>query len=538
MRLVRLFLSETYTRRWLLLACLVLQGVGTMVVIAMVGDTYHEVEFTLEFRQLGYFLLGAVVIVFASYQYRRLTIAGSEELIQKIRDRYAEMLPQSDLQVMEGGGSTHTYDVIARSTTTLTEATVQIVGGTQAATTFVAMSLYILYLSPLAFAVLLVIVATMYLHHRYTRPSNAAHFKTASEAEARFFGLLSHVVWGFKEIKMNSQRAEEIEREFLFPASTYARDAKIHANNQVLKGQLIGDALFYVLWATVVFVIPQYLDDRDKIFSLVLSVTYMLQAFGGVVQTYPALSHVDSAFAQLDELEARLRHDHREPDQKSGLIDPAFDSIQMSALIFDHRTESGQTVFTLGPCDLKLRAGQVVVFRGGNGSGKSTLLKTLAFLYRPRSGAILWDGVPVGRNNVADYRNLFATVFWDFHLFDRLYGLPQRTDAEVNGLLEEFGINHLTRYENGAFARTDLSTGQRKRLALAVAILERRPILIFDEVAAEQDAEFRDSFYRKVVPRLKAEGHTVLIASHDDRYFDVADQIILMRDGRIVEEDT
>jgi putative ATP-binding cassette transporter len=166
------------------------------------------------------------------------------------------------------------------------------------------------------------------------------------------------------------------------------------------------------------------------------------------------------------------------------------------------------------------------------------LLKALTFLYRPLSGSILWDGTPISQDNINDYRNLFATVFWDFHIFDRLYGQPDRTKEEVNGLLEEFNINHLTQYENGEFTRTDLSTGQRKRLALAVAILERRPILVLDEVAAEQDAEFRERFYRNIVPQLKAEGRTILISSHDDRYFDTADHIVILRDGRIAKEDT
>ena len=81
---------------------------------------------------------------------------------------------------------------------------------------------------------------------------------------------------------------------------------------------------------------------------------------------------------------------------------------------------------------------------------------------------------------------------------------------------------------------TQLSQGQRKRLALLTAYLEDRSIYLFDEWAAEQDPEFRAHFYEELLPQLKAKGKTLLVATHDDRYFDLADMVVKMELGRLV----
>jgi putative ATP-binding cassette transporter len=83
----------------------------------------------------------------------------------------------------------------------------------------------------------------------------------------------------------------------------------------------------------------------------------------------------------------------------------------------------------------------------------------------------------------------------------------------------------------------NLSTGQRKRLALLTAYLEDRPIYVFDEWAADQDPSFRKVFYEELIHDLKAEGKTILVITHDDRYFHLADRHFEMRDGQMAERD-
>ncbi len=106
----------------------------------------------------------------------------------------------------------------------------------------------------------------------------------------------------------------------------------------------------------------------------------------------------------------------------------------------------------------------------------------------------------------------------------------------ANRYLERLEIAHKVSIRDGAFSTTDLSTGQRKRLALLNAWLEERPVLVFDEWAADQDPVFRRVFYTELLPELKALGKTIIVISHDDRYFAIADQLIRMQAGRVVSE--
>ncbi|MGB8129136.1 MAG: hypothetical protein WCG81_05045 [Candidatus Angelobacter sp.] len=78
-----------------------------------------------------------------------------------------------------------------------------------------------------------------------------------------------------------------------------------------------------------------------------------------------------------------------------------------------------------------------------------------------------------------------------------------------------------------------LSQGQRKRLALLTAYLEDRPVYVFDEWSADQEPVFREVFYRHLLPALRDRSKTVVVISHDDRYFDVADRVIQLEYGRI-----
>lgn len=184
---------------------------------------------------------------------------------------------------------------------------------------------------------------------------------------------------------------------------------------------------------------------------------------------------------------------------------------------------------------MQIRRGETIFIVGGNGSGKTTLLKLLTGLYQPHSGAILVDRELLTRRNAQNYRELFSTVFSQFHLFDRLYGLEGVDPERVKAVLDEMQLSGKTRFEGGRFTDLNLSTGQRKRLALAVTLLEDKQILVFDEWAADQDPHFRKYFYEVVLKRLRDQGKTVIAVTHDERFWQQADRIVKMEYGSIVE---
>ncbi len=198
--------------------------------------------------------------------------------------------------------------------------------------------------------------------------------------------------------------------------------------------------------------------------------------------------------------------------------------------------KNGGAGFEFGPVDVTFRVGEIVFIVGENGSGKTTLIKLLLGLYMPTSGQILLDGERVRTDGLDDYRQLFSAVFADYFLFDDLLAGGSDFAGRAAAYLQKLEIAHKVRVEGDAFTTTDLSTGQRKRLALVHAYLEQRPVMMFDEWAADQDPSFRRVFYRELLPDLKRQGKTLIVVSHDDRYFDAADRIIRLENGKIVED--
>jgi putative ATP-binding cassette transporter len=193
--------------------------------------------------------------------------------------------------------------------------------------------------------------------------------------------------------------------------------------------------------------------------------------------------------------------------------------------------------FKIGPIDFTLRPGELVFVTGGNGSGKSTFLKVLAGLYAPSAGIIVLNGIKIGDENREDYRSMIAAIFSDNHLFHQLFGIRDPDMTEIDGLLREFALASKTRLVDSEFSTIDLSGGQRKRLALVVGLLEKRPVLLLDEWAANQDPEFRRKFYHQILPEFKKSGLTVVVVTHDDRYLEELDlpaRRLRMDEGRFV----
>jgi putative ATP-binding cassette transporter len=127
-------------------------------------------------------------------------------------------------------------------------------------------------------------------------------------------------------------------------------------------------------------------------------------------------------------------------------------------------------------------------------------------------------------------------VFSDNHIFKRLYGVPSPSPAEVDELLALLEMTGTTKIEDREFETVELSSGQRKRLALLSSALEHRPILVLDEWAADQDPHFRKRFYTEILEWLKRRGMTIIAVTHDDRYYRHADRILEMLEGRIVAD--
>jgi putative ATP-binding cassette transporter len=265
---------------------------------------------------------------------------------------------------------------------------------------------------------------------------------------------------------------------------------------------------------------------------------FVVGACFGLVQSIPILLNANSAADRIDQLGTALAaiastgaHDVLGPRR--------FEHIEMRNIEFRYVDKFSEAAFKIGPIDFSLNRGELVFITGGNGSGKSTFMRVLAGLFPPTSGTLLLDGKLINNANRDDYRALVSTVFTDYHIFRRLYGIANPDHAEVDRLLREFRLEEKTGLSEGEFRTLDLSDGQRKRLALIVSLMERRPLLLLDEWTADQDPDFRRKFYHQLLPELVQAGATVVVITHDDRYLDELDVVarrIRMDEGRIVEQ--
>jgi ABC-type siderophore export system fused ATPase/permease subunit len=213
------------------------------------------------------------------------------------------------------------------------------------------------------------------------------------------------------------------------------------------------------------------------------------------------------------------------------------DSLKVQGLMFAYEPEDEEHEkgFAVGPIDFEVKKGEALFIIGGNGSGKTTIAKLITGLYTGDKGSIKINNVEIDNTRIGEY---FSTIYSNYHLFKKIYGVDiDGKEPEIQKYLKILNLEEKVQLNNGSFSTLDLSGGQRKRLALMQCCLEDRPIYLFDEVAADQDPEFRRFFYREMLTKMKQKGKIVIAITHDDHYFDVADKIIKMDMGKISSQD-
>jgi len=339
---------------------------------------------------------------------------------------------------------------------------------------------------------------------------------------------------GATELKLHSaRRAAFLDDTLQSSAASYQQHNV--KGNLILAGAISwAHVLFFVLMGLLLFLLPGLTPvNAETLNGYTLTLLYLLVPLDVIGAILPTLSRAGVSLDKVESLNLSLKAE-AEPEQKAQLETVLqFDSIELSGITHTYYREQENSVFTLGPIDARLHSGELVFLVGGNGSGKTTLAKLVAGLYLPEHGEIRLNGKAITDENREFYRQHFSAVFSEFYLFETLLGLKSDDlSARANHYLTKLQLNHKVEINNGALSTIDLSRGQRKRLALLTAYLEDRRCYIFDEWAADQDPEFKNVFYHHLLPELKAKGKMVLVITHDDRYFNVADRIIKLEDGK------
>ncbi|MFO6041902.1 cyclic peptide export ABC transporter [Pseudomonas aeruginosa] len=366
-----------------------------------------------------------------------------------------------------------------------------------------------------------------------------AGFEAAREEEDLLQKHYRGMAEGAKELRINRPRRQRLHGRLLDETVERICRLQVRSVNIFLTASTFGSLLFFVVIGTALAVQTWWpTSDRSVLSGFVMTLLFMKGPLESVLSLLPLISRNRIALRRIAELNEQFSNPEPYLLLENDASRPAQEvrSIELRDVGYSYPGVPGSTPFRFGPVNLTIRPGEILFIVGENGCGKTTLVKLLLGLYTPHEGSLLLNGEEVTAQARDDYRQLFTTVFADYYLFDDLVDGEQQLPEEAGRYLKRLEIAHKVSVSDGSFTTTDLSTGQRKRLALVNAWIEKRPVLVFDEWAADQDPTFRRIFYTELLPELKRMGKTIIVISHDDRYFDSADQLLRLAGGRVVEE--
>jgi putative ATP-binding cassette transporter len=338
------------------------------------------------------------------------------------------------------------------------------------------------------------------------------------------------LIHGTKELKLSKVKRDRYFNEVLLASEYEVLRNTQRANTIVVAAANYGDLLSFFVIGIVAFIFVSYhAITAETLIGAIMVLLYITGPVGFILTSMPQLANAKVSLRSIKRVFETLS---REAASEIVAPLPEWDAVRFSRIVY--RYEDSESSFELGPVDLEIAKGEITFIVGGNGSGKSTLSKLVALHYVPTSGEIYFGGQRIDQHSLNSGRQHIAAIFTDYYLFDRLLSDLTEVDEElINRYLSKLEIDRKVKVQNGQFSTIALSDGQRKRLALLVAFIEDRDVYIFDEWAADQDPMFKDVFYHDILPELKSRNKAVVVISHDDRYFHVADKVLVMEEGKL-----
>jgi putative pyoverdin transport system ATP-binding/permease protein len=526
--LFRLELANTW-KQFVVLAAL--SGISNAAVLATINRAAAAHDRSAQ----GFALVTLALAIFVySISQKALMVQSAslaERTVSSLRARFVQRLQGADLYDVEQLDRSAVYTAISGEMQVLSDGTLNLVIVGQAVVLLLVITLYLAFLSLTAVLVAMLFIAIAGSIHLRRGREIREQLNAAFRIEAAMMQGFTDFLDGFKEVKLNAARSTELSNHLRHLANQVAQ-IRLKTRDMFAGDFVASQVSFFLLTGIMVFAVPMIGSiDHETLIKLTASSLFLIGPIGTVVAGVPMLQRVNSAAGAILSMQ---RHLSELPQSETGQpsVPTSFESASLAGVEFHYNSEE-EAGFQVGPIDLEILRGQVLFITGGNGSGKSTLLKLIAGLYLPMSGTIQLNGNPVGPADIAGYRQLFSAVFSDYHLFQRLYGVRDIDPAEADQLFRLLELEQKSRIVDQHFETIALSTGQRKRLALIAMLLEKRPICVFDEWAADQDPHFREKFYRQIIPLLREQGRTIIAVTHDERYFDVADLRIHLEEGRL-----
>lgn len=508
-----------------------LSGMFETIVLIILNTAAQSAGDPSKRLQLLYIFIIVVLIWFTVTRLTRYSISETvQPVISRLRLRIVEKAHAADLRSFEQLGYSELLVQFSDDTAMIIDASVDLAVIISKSIVILCCIAYVSFISPLAGLLVLAVLGVGALAYFPTMSRLWELLEDVRERQKDIFSDIRHFLLGFKELKLSDRKNDAFYHKGFKARSVGYLNARIRTGVYFTMYYVIAMVVWYLILLMLTFALPALTPTSpEKIMVLILAILFMpLDIF---MANLPSLNRANVSMERMrvmeDALDVLAVDGFSAPQEGT----PDFQKLELEDVTFSYCENPEESSFSLGPINCTIHKGKIFFITGGNGYGKSTLLKLICGLYRPKSGCFRIDGQVV---SMESRRELFSAVFPDFHLFDRLYGLGDIDPERVNDLLKQMQIHHKTQFIDGRFTTLDLSTGQKKRLALVCSLLEDRPVHVFDEWAADQHPSFRSYFYREFLHELKEAGKTIIVVTHDERYFDVADAFLVLEYGRMM----
>lgn len=538
MQLIRFLLR--YSHRTLLLALLagIISGACNTALIALINRSLRTGGF-LRTTTVVTFLVLLLVLPISRFLSEWLLARLGQDALLELRGRLSRKILAAPLKHLERLGAHRVMTMLTDDIPSITGALVVIPLICINFVVFIGGLGYLCWLSPRLLAIVLGSLAFGIVSYQFALIKAMTPARRMREISNELFHHFGALTQGTKELKLHYRRRLEFLTRTLMPAAESYRYYTMQ-NSSILTGAASwGQAFIFVIIGVVLALSDNVLAIQPEVVTgYVLVLILLMSPLQFIMNTMPVLARANIAVANMNrfgvDLSRNLEAQRTEPEPPGSKWEP----LVLSDVGYTYYQEGGDKPFKLGPIDLTFYQGELVFVLGGNGSGKTTLAKLLTGLYLPETGRVYLNDQLIHEQNIEWYRQHFSAVFADFYLFKNFPGIDTRQLKPVaNQFLERLDLAQKVTFSEDGLSTVELSQGQRKRLALLTVYLEDRPIYLFDEWAADQDPYFREVFYQQLLPELKARRKTVIVITHDDRYFHLADRLIKLDYGRVVLQD-
>ncbi|MDF1747531.1 MAG: cyclic peptide export ABC transporter [Alphaproteobacteria bacterium] len=510
----------------------VFSGLATAWLLATINDALHS-DGVLTWDLVASLAGLCIVSVSGTALAGSINSTIGQKLIAALRLNISARILRAPIAVLEAQREHRLMAMLTNDIDTVSAFTFNASGYAIALAIIIGSFVYLLTLSPFVFLLAVLSLAAGIAINIVAKRSWLRHYEAVRDTQDDLHKQYRALVHGAKELKIHRGRRARVFRQHLAAAAHRIAALKSRAMTFFWAADAIGSAIFFVAITMLLIAQARLGIDNAVISGAVIVLLYVKGPIERIANALPILDQARISFKRIAMLSATLNRCSQElPLDVSPVTDCHMDRLELHDVSYTFPTATGAEPFTLGPINFTIKSGEIIFIVGENGSGKTTLIKLLLGLYEPQDGLVRWDGEALTGSTWDDYRQLFTTIFSDYYLFDDLVE-HDLTPEELNGHLVRLDLAHKVSIQNDHFSTVDLSTGQKKRLALLNAYLERRPVIVTDEWAADQDPDFRRFFYTVLLNDLRRQGKTLIVISHDDRYFHIADRIVRLVDGHI-----